>query len=85
MGWEEPDPAEVVPLQNAQDWDDLCSRYEPNVLGRPLDRCLEVARSNRARTVVIETRYLDLDYRSEYSSFFSRTFTAMPALRRRTW
>jgi hypothetical protein len=28
--------------------------------------------------VVVETRYVDLDYRSEYSGFFSRTFANHP-------
>src|SRR4051812_16372580 len=78
MGWEDPDPADVVPLLAAQDWDDLRSRYDPNLLDRPLERCLEVARAGGARTVVVETRYIDLDYRSEYSSFFSKTFAEIP-------
>lgn len=78
MGWEDPDPADVVPLHDAQDWDDLRSRYDPNLLDRPLERCLEVARAGGARTVVLETRYIDLDYRSEYSSFFSKTFAEIP-------
>lgn len=78
MGWEDPDPADVVPLQDAQAWDELQSRYDPNLLDRPLERCLEVARAGGARTVVVETRYIDLDYRSEYSSFFSKTFAEIP-------
>ena len=45
MGWEDPDPAEVVPLLTGQDWDVLRSRYDPNLIGRPLARCLEVAES----------------------------------------
>lgn len=78
MGWEDPDPADVVSLLGPEDWDDLRRRYDPNLLGRPLERCLEVTRSAGARSVVIETRYLDLDYRSEYSSFFSKTFAEIP-------
>lgn len=78
MGWEDPDPADVVRLVAPGDWDRLRSRYDPNLVGRPLERCLEVARSGGARTVVIETRYLDLDYRSEYSAFFSKTFAEIP-------
>ena len=78
MDWEDPDPVDVVSLRGGSDWMDLRSRYDPNLLGRPLERCLEVARANRAKTVVIETRYIDLDYRSEYSSFFSKTFAEIP-------
>ena len=78
MGWEDPDPADVVSLRGDRDWMALRSRYDPNLLGRPLERCLAVARANQAKTVVIETRYIDLDYRSEYSSFFSKTFAEIP-------
>jgi hypothetical protein len=78
MGWEDPDPADVVPLLSAPDWTGLRNRYDPNLLDRPLERCLEVAQAGGAKTVVIETRYIDLDYRSEYSSFFSRTFAEIP-------
>jgi len=78
VGWEDPDPAEVVPLLTGQDWDVLRSRYDPNLIGRPLARCLEVAESAGARCAVIETRYVDVDYRSEYSNFFSKTFAEIP-------
>lgn len=78
MRWEDPDPADIVSLREQSDWQSLRERYDPNSYGRPLERCLEVARENGAKTVVIETRYIDLDYRSEYSSFFSKTFTGTP-------
>jgi hypothetical protein len=39
---------------------------------------LEVARAGGATSVVIETRYIDLDYRSEYSAFYARTFQSAP-------
>ena len=78
MGWEDPDPAEIVSLHQPSDWQNLRSRYDPNLVGRPFERCLEVAEENGAKTLVIETRYIDLDYRSEYSNFFSRTFSEIP-------
>ncbi len=78
MKWEEPDPADVISLRSGSDWDQLRRRYEPNLLDRPFERCLEVVRANRARTAIVETRYIDLDYRSEYSSFFSKTFAEIP-------
>lgn len=78
MGWEDPDPADVVALLDDDDWDKFRERYDPNLIGRPLERCFEVARSNKATSAVIETRYLDVDYRSEYSSFFSKTFSEIP-------
>lgn len=78
MGWEDPDPAEIVRLETNQSWSQFSSRYGPNVFERPFKRCLEVARQGGTRTVVVETRYLDIDYRSEYSSFFSKTFAEIP-------
>lgn len=78
MGWEDPDPADVVPLLADGDWESLRSRYNPNVLPRPLQRCLEVARETGAKSVVIETRYMDRDYRGEYSNFYAKTFVGVP-------
>ena len=71
--WENPDPAELVDLIRDTDWIDLLGRY-PAINRRPLARCLEVANAGGASTAVIETRYLDEDFRSEYSAFFSKTF-----------
>jgi hypothetical protein len=75
--WEEPDPAELLLLGDDGDWDSLAARYQ-GVKAFPLRRCLEVARAGGATTAVIETRYVDLDYRSEYSAFYSRTFATTP-------
>lgn len=47
---------------------------EPVLTDRPFLRCLEVARLNSARTAIVETRYIDADYRSEYSLFYSKAF-----------
>jgi hypothetical protein len=46
----------------------------PVLTDRPFLRCLEVVRANGARTAIIETRYIDADYRSEYSHFYSKAF-----------
>lgn len=75
--WEDPDPAELVALGTDDDWNDLLGRY-PSLNPRALERCLEVARTGGASSAVIETRYLDEDYRSEYSAFFSKTFAEIP-------
>lgn len=74
-GWEDPDPAELLPLTSAAEWDELVRRY-PSFNSNPRDRCFEVLRSNGAKCVVVETRYLDIDYRSEFSAFYSRTFAS---------
>ena len=74
--WEQPDPGELLPLPTGQEWQTLLDRYpsEPAVESRALERCFEVLRLNGAQSVIIETRYIDADYRGEYSAFFSRTF-----------
>ncbi|MGH7748011.1 MAG: hypothetical protein ACREQ5_25115, partial [Candidatus Dormibacteria bacterium] len=79
--WEDPAPAEVISLDVAA-WDRLLSEYGGNSPG-PLQRCLDVARASGARTAVVETRYIDVDYRSEYSSFYSQIFAPTPSTARR--
>jgi hypothetical protein len=75
--WEDPDPAEIIPLGSQAEWDALLDRFS-GINDQPLRRCLEVAQLGGARCAVRETRYLDLDYRSEFSAFYSRTFAAIP-------
>src|SRR4051794_32208472 len=63
-------------------WDAMLKRYDagPN---DPLARVFEVARAHRCRTVIEENRYVDPDYRSEYSAFWSQRFPTRPAFARR--
>lgn len=42
---------------------------------RPLSQVTALARSSLARTVVIELRYIDQDFRSEYTAFWAERFT----------
>jgi hypothetical protein len=44
---------------------------------------LEVARRNRCRTVVVENRYIDADFRSDFSAFWSKRFDAISPFCRR--
>lgn len=76
--WNDPDPAEVYHPISDQDWDEALVRYTGSLNDLPLRRCVEVARSLGAETLVIETRYLDLDYRSEFSAYYSRQFADVP-------
>ena len=74
--WEQPDPGQLLLLTSDQDWATLLERYASQN-NTPLKRCFEVARASGALSVVIETRYIDLDFRSEYSAFYSRTFESV--------
>jgi hypothetical protein len=52
--------------------------------GGPKFACvLAIARSNRAQTVVIENRYVDADFRSDFSTFWSKRFDSVPQFCRR--
>lgn len=44
---------------------------------------LDVVRRNRCRTVVVEERYIDADYRSEFASFWSKRFDVPSPFTRR--
>lgn len=77
-GWEDPDPAAVTVLTTDAEWDALAARYSGGSRDQPLQRCLEVARASGALSVVVETRYLDADYRSEYAAFYARSFAFQP-------
>jgi hypothetical protein len=44
---------------------------------------LSIARRNRCRSVVVEERYVDIDYRSDYSAFWSKRFNAVSPFARR--
>lgn len=64
------------------DWTALLERYQAGAKD-PLARVFAVARANRCLTVFEENRYVDPDFRSEYSEFWSRRFAGTPAFTRR--
>src|SRR4051794_29887737 len=64
------------------DWEALLKEYGGDYPG-PLEQVLRVVRDGGCQTVVIENRYVDLDYRSEYSAFWSLQFESPPAFARR--
>ncbi len=78
--WENPDPGELLLLTTPGDWNTLEDRYAGgfNSINGPLDRCLEVARANGATTAIVETRYIDPDYRSEFAAYYARVFRSLP-------
>jgi hypothetical protein len=62
---------------NDDDWREVARQAIPHVVDEadgPLHQILDVVRSRECLTVVVEDRYVDLDYRSEYSSFWSCRF-----------
>lgn len=72
----------VKSLRTDADWSALADEYGASA-GRPLARVFDVARSARCRTVIVENRYVDADYRSEYSAFWSQRFESTSAFTHR--
>lgn len=81
--WVEPDShGWVVHPASPAEWQALVAEYGGERPG-PLEQIFEVVRQGGCRTVVVENRYVDLDYRSEYSAFWSMRFqTSAPFARR---
>jgi hypothetical protein len=82
-GWVDPDRAYWSHRPRAgADWDALVDEYGGRRPG-PLRQALRVAAESGCRTVVVENRYVDADYRSEYSAFWSSRFQPPPGFARR--
>jgi len=81
--WVSPDAHGWVlhPASDAE-WTQLVADYGGR-LPDPLKRIVEIVRGNGCKTVVVENRYVDLDYRSEYSKFWSLRFEVPPPFARR--
>jgi hypothetical protein len=79
--WVDPDSFGWIshPVNDA-DWADLLTQSEG---GPRLEPILNVARRNGCRTVIVESRYIDGDYRSEYSAFWSKRFDSISPFARR--
>lgn len=65
-----------------EDWTKLLTEYAA-AADQPLANVFRAVRANRCRTVIVENRYVDPDYRSEYSAFWSHRFLDRPAFARR--
>jgi hypothetical protein len=81
--WVDPDThGWVHQPRSATDWDAILAEYGATARD-PLGAVLSVVRRNHCRTVIVENRYVDPDYRSEYSAFWSPRFLDRPAFARR--
>lgn len=81
--WDEPYPFDLLEVDPDadDDWKALFLEYArssdpwpPSGSDRSFFRCLEVVRANRAQTILVETRYIDSDYRSEYAALYAGAF-----------
>ena len=72
-----------IPKGSKSAWrriDELAGIGLPHQAVEPWRRIVSIARSNGCRSVVCEHRYVDRDYRSEFSQFWSRRFNEKPSL-----
>lgn len=83
MPWVEPDThGWLLKPASDSDWRALVDEYG-GAYPLPLQQVLSVVRESGCRTVVTENRYVDLDWRSDYSAFWSLRFQSPPAFGRR--
>lgn len=73
--------ATVLHMRDDASWDALRGTYDSS--GRPFAEVLAVARENGCKTVVVEHRYIDRDFRSEHSAFWSLRFQVPSPFTRR--
>lgn len=74
--WVAPDAeAEVLHPVSDEDWNQIAAAYDgPSHASRPLRAVFDVVREGDCRTVVVEHRYIDLDFRSEHAAFWAQRF-----------
>jgi hypothetical protein len=66
------------------EWEELVADYGGDVaVSAPFRRAIEVVRENGCVSVVIENRYVDADYRSEFAAFWAHRFADRSAFARR--
>jgi hypothetical protein len=82
-GWIDPNTHGWIRAPRTDDeWAALALEYGAQH-PRPLEEILRHVRASGCRTVVIEHRYVDSDFRSEFSAFWSLRFDSVPAYTRR--
>lgn len=82
--WVDPDSfGSVLKLADEETWQSFTREYAGGLPPRPFDQVVATVRAGGCRTVVVEHRYVDVDYRSEYSNFWSLKFDARSAFTRR--
>jgi hypothetical protein len=83
LSWVEPDThGWVINPATDGDWQRLVDEYAGEYPD-PFINVIAAARGGGCKTVVVENRYVDPDYRSEYSAFWSLKFEGQSAFARR--
>lgn len=72
-------PGVVVPATD-EAWGELGLLYAPDEPSPPLQRVFDVARGHGTRTIVVERRYIDADWRSSHERFYAGTYRRYPSV-----
>ncbi len=64
-------------------WEQLAEFYAGETPSAPLERIVTLAREHGVRSLVVEQRYLDPDWRSEHAAFHGRLFRRHPSVTHR--
>ncbi|MEJ2868515.1 hypothetical protein WCD74_12130 [Actinomycetospora sp. OC33-EN08] len=64
-------------------WEQLVAFYAGGASCPPLERVVELAREHGVRSLVVEQRHLDADWRSEHAAFHGRLFRRHPSVTHR--
>ena len=80
-----PDDAAAVIISTDTDagYDRVRNTYAPRGNSAALEQLLNISARHGVRSIVVERRYIDADYRSEHSRFYSTTFQRYPSVAHR--
>ncbi len=73
-------PGIVLDVTRPGAWDDLAHFYAGATRNEPLQRIIEIAKALNVVNVVVERRYIDLDWRSEHAHYYGHTFRRYPSV-----
>ncbi len=65
---------------NEAGWSDLREYLTPRKPSRPFEQIIRIAKGHGVRTVFVENRYIDLDFRNQHGSFYGTTFQRHPTV-----
>lgn len=82
--WMENPPAFLARYDVANgDWNRFYNRYTAGTQSPPLLRIIEIAVAHGVQSILVETRYIDADWRSEHARFYSTTYKRYPSIAHR--
>jgi hypothetical protein len=78
-----PNYTNVYDVSSLAGWQSFYTRYTGGIGNPPLFRIIEIAAAHGVRSILVETRYIDADWRSEHARFYSTTYARYPSVAHR--